>query len=155
MLLLVSCLLQFTRITILWVMTITIKPNKDSDFIPFVHRLHREVINQNSRAHLTRSIIIVNFINGIKQNAKEKTIMSRKGLFGVKKKPLTKQKKNSFRPPLPPKGKMTSNKNEESRIISSDNDEIADMLQYIKTGDRNCIIKQEDKLSGNDLMDHD
>jgi len=81
--------------------------------------------------------------------------MSRKGLFGVKKKPLTKQKKNSFRPPLPPKGKMTSNKNEESRIISSDNDEIADMLQYIKTGDRNCIIKQEDKLSDNDLMDHD
>ena len=155
MLVLVSCLLQFTRITILWVMTITIKPNKDSDFIPFVQGLYREVIIQTSRIHPTGSIIFINFINGIKQNAKEKTIMSRKGLFGVKKKPLTKQKKNSFRPPLPPKGKMTSNKNEEPEIISSDNDEIADMLQYIKTGDRNCIIKQEDKLSDNDLMDHD
>jgi len=155
MLLLVSCLLQFTRITILWVMTITIKPNKDSDFIPFVHRLHREVINQNSRAHLTRSIIIVNFINGIKQNAKEKTIMSRKGLFGIQKKPLTKTKKNSFRPPLPPKGKMTSKQNTEPMSTPSDRDEVANMLEYIKTGDRNCIIKPEDKLSVNDLMDHD
>ena len=81
--------------------------------------------------------------------------MSGKGLFGAKKKPLTKQKKNSFRPPLPPKGKMTSNKNEELRIVSSDNDEVDNMLEYIKTGDRNCIIKQEDKLTPNDLMDND
>ena len=81
--------------------------------------------------------------------------MSRKGLFGIQKKPLTKTKKNSFRPPLPPKGKMTSKQNTEPMSTPSDRDEVANMLEYIKTGDRNCIIKPEDKLSTNDLMKTD